>query len=256
MKISTIVIEDEIEIKNWILEKLKHFPECDVVGSASSINEAYLLIASEKPTAAFMDIQIIGGNIFQLIEKLKNNGIPVPLIVITSGYPEFVMDAINDHRKYIVQYLLKPLVDNWESKFRKSIDAIIAAISSSHKNTETKDITTHAFINSKGHMIKIAFKDILYVEAAGSGESYLVSNTETKKIDITLNKLMEFLPSDLFFRVSKTNIINLYNIESISREDHTLEILMQNGKSKSIGIGETFYGELMKKLPLLKDFIK
>lgn len=126
-KLLTVVLEDEDDNRNWLVKKLKQYPELEILGEAATVDESFALIAHTKPDAAFMDIQLIGGDVFTLLKRLQENGIPIPYIVMTTGYPEYVMDALNNHRRFVVQYLVKPFVEDWQKKLRKSIDALMAA---------------------------------------------------------------------------------------------------------------------------------
>ncbi|MEO6758834.1 MAG: response regulator, partial [Saprospiraceae bacterium] len=126
-RLRTVVLEDEDENREWLLKKLALYPELDVLGSAMTVDEAFLLIARHRPDAAFVDIQLIGGDAFQLLERLRQQGLPIPFMVMTTGYPDYVWTALNDYNRYVVQYLVKPFLENWQEKLRKSIDALLAA---------------------------------------------------------------------------------------------------------------------------------
>lgn len=258
-----IVLEDEDDARNWILKKLKEYPELEVVGDAATLDDAYHLIASTRPDVAFMDVQLIGGDAFALLSRLQNNGLPIPYIVMATGYPEYVMTALNDYRRYVVQYLLKPFVENWKDKFRKAIDALVAAKMKDTlseqpipikqtppaKNQEIKDTTI--FLQNKGSLLRLDFTNISYLEAAGGGESIIVRDEGNIQVDKTLNKLTELLPAN-FFRASRTNVINIDRVVTINRGDRTVEIKCED-KNKSVGISDIYYNDLLNKLPLAKN---
>ena len=250
----TVVLEDEDDNRNWLVKKLKLYPELELVGEAATVDDAFHLIAHTKPDAAFMDIQLIGGDVFTLLARLQENGIPIPYIVMTTGYPEYVMNALNDYRRLVVQYLVKPFVEDWQAKLRKSIDALIAAkLNETTSVSEPKAIAPQQsiFINNRGTLLRLDFDKIVYFEAAGGGESFVITDTETHQVDLTLNKFLELLPSERFQRVSKNNIINTTRILRVSREDRTVDI--ESGtKHKTLGVGDIYYIELMKRLTLVK----
>jgi DNA-binding LytR/AlgR family response regulator len=253
IKLRTIILEDEIETREWLIKKLSKFPELEIVGWAETIDDAYRLIAFHKPDAAFMDIQLIGGDSFQLLRRLQQNSLKIPYIVMTTGYPDYIFTALNDYRHYIVQYVVKPYVENWEQKFRKGIDAIIAAQIVAEANNPSSKLN-HIFINQKGTLLKIDFDEIIYLESAGSGETIIVTKSATHQVDLTLNKCLELLPQTEFFRISRNNIVKLNAICRIYREERTIDVLMSN-KTKNLGIGNQYYTELLQLLPLLKTSI-
>lgn len=256
-KLRTVILEDEDDNRNWLVKKLNQYPELELVGEASSLDEAFSLIAQTRPDAAFMDIQLIGGDVFTLLQRLHDNGIPIPFIVMTTGYPEYVMNALNDYRRFVVQYLVKPFVEDWQKKLRKSIDALMAAklidslLAQGPKTPEPMQTQHSIFINNRGNLLRLDFDKIGYFEAAGGGETFVVTDTDSHQVDLTLNKFLELLPSEQFQRISKNNIINLTRILRINREDRTVDIEM-GSKQKSLGIGDIFYTELIRNLPLAK----
>jgi DNA-binding LytR/AlgR family response regulator len=253
-KLRTIVLEDEDDNRNWLVKKLNQYPELDLVGEAATLDESFHLIAQTNPDAAFMDIQLIGGDVFTLLTRLQESGIPIPYIVMTTGYPEYVMSALNDYRRFVVQYLVKPFVEDWQIKLRKSIDALIAAklndtVSIYERNPA--EIQHAIFINNRGNLLRLDFDKIAYFEAAGGGETFVVTDTDTHQVDLTLNKFLELLPPERFLRISKNNVINSGRILRVNREDRTVDI-EQGSKHKTLGVGDSYYTEMIKNLPVAK----
>ena len=257
-KLRCIVLEDEDDNRDWLLKKLAGYPELEIVGWGATLDESYALIAQTKPDAAFMDIQLIGGDAFMLLNRLQMNGLPIPYIVMTTGYPEYVMTALNDYRRFVVQYLVKPFVENWQTKLRKAVDALLAA-KMNDSLTLAQPATGAAapapasvFINNRGSLLRLDFDKIAYLEAAGQGETFIVTDTETCKVDMTLNKCLELLPAGHFQRVSRTNIVNTAKIVRINRDDRTVDLTC-GGKNKTVGVGDAYYSELLKFLPMAKE---
>jgi len=253
-KLKCVVFEDEDYNRKWLIEKLKTFDELDIVGEAVSINGAFQVLLKTNPDVAFMDIKLIGGDVFALLSRLKTSGVHIPFIVITTGFPEYVMTALNEYRHYIVQYLVKPFVDEWETKLRKAVDALMAAKLGNNSSLQlnkidkqSKEYIDHIFINSNRNYTRIDFKNVAYLESAGGGSTIIVTDKETHTIDQTINKCLENLFPPNFIRVSKSNAVNLHRIQKINREDRTLEIQLAD-RMKSVGVGEVYYGEVMGRL--------
>lgn len=249
-KLRTIVLEDEDDNRNWLVKKLAQFQEIDLVGEAATLDDAFLLIANTQPDAAFMDIQLIGGSVFSLLNRLQENGIGIPHIVITTGYPEYAMNALNDYRRYVVQYLVKPFVEDWPVKLRKSVDALVSNSLSETPHPASR-LPKSVFISNRGNLLRLDYDKIAYLEAAGGGETFIVTDSDTHRVDMTLTKFLEFLPPEQFQRISKTNVVNMARISFIHREDRTIAI-ETGAKQKLLGIGDVFYPQIVKKLPLAK----
>ncbi len=257
-QLRTVVLEDEDDNRNWIVKKLGQFPEIELVGEAATLDESFQLIAQKRPDAAFMDIQLIGGDVFTLLQRLQDNGIPIPYIVMTTGYPEYVMNALNDYRRFVVQYLVKPFVEDWQKKLRKSIDALLAAkMNEPQLPDEPKTLPdslskpNSIFVNNRGVLLRLDFDKIAYLEAAGGGETFVVLDADTHQLDLTLAKFLELLPEDRFLRISKNNIINIDRILRVNREERTVDVEL-GAKQKSLGVGDSFYAELIRNLPVAR----
>jgi DNA-binding NarL/FixJ family response regulator len=95
MKLVTIV-EDHIPVaekmKSWILEAtITQFPQIDLIHEYSQVENYF---SQQQTDLAILDIGIGRGNIFHLVEKIKNN---VPKIVIYTAFesPAFIFKAFD-----------------------------------------------------------------------------------------------------------------------------------------------------------------
>jgi DNA-binding LytR/AlgR family response regulator len=140
-----------------------------------------------------------------LLESLPE---PYSVLVISSK-PEYAIDVINHN---VLGYLLKPLrfVD-----FMKSMDKIKSIIKKSIP-TPT-DNNNQLFIKSNGMLHNINYDDILYITAA---VDYIEVQTKEKKylVHSSMNKTEDKLPTDKFFRIHRSTIINVNHIKRIDRD--------------------------------------
>lgn len=237
-----IVLEDEEDIRSWLVRKLATFPELQIVGEAASVDDAYRLIATQRPDVAFMDIHLIGGDAFSLLSRLQAGGLPIPYIVMATGHPDYAMQALNDYRHHIVQYLVKPFVENWQSKFRKAIDALMGA----KMKEAAKKEAEFTFIQNKGLLQRLVFDEISYIESAGGGASLLVNDEGYQELSLTLVKLLEILPAH-FVRISKSNIVNVSRVVSVNPSARSLEVQVGQ-KQVSLGLSDTYYKNFIAHL--------
>ena len=101
------------------------------------------------------------------------------------------------------------------------------------------------FIRTDGKYIKLCFSDILYIEGA---RNYTKIFTETKKymVLITMKRLEQFLPNNLFIRIHKSFIVSLEKIVQFDKETVWL-------KGKEIPAGHQYRNELEKSVLIVND---
>lgn len=246
-KIKIIVTEDEKDILNWELECLSTFDEIDIVGFSDNTKDAYQLILKKQPHAVFADINLRDGNIItDVFLKLKLNNIKLPYLVFISGHPEYAAKLINEYSDFVVKFIEKPFVHEWEEKFQEAISSIRSRMNRDNHTFEVKtNQIDHLFVKSGENYIKLNYKDILWVEVAGNGGSYYVSDTDNYLVDLTLNKISEQLPKDQFMRISRDIMINLHHLKKVNKEDRTAIVIKQS-KEKGLGIGDSYYSDLLK----------
>jgi CheY-like chemotaxis protein len=80
--LTVLAVEDE-SLVAMLLEDLLHDLGCNVVGPAPSREHALSLLEQHEIDAAVLDINIIGGNVFPVADRLRERGIP---FIFSTGY--------------------------------------------------------------------------------------------------------------------------------------------------------------------------
>ncbi len=104
--ILALIIEDEINSQNYLKQLLEEkFPDICILECAKSVESAVLAIETHKPDLLFLDVEIIGGTGFDVLEQVLHRNFE--LIFITA-YNQFSLQAL---KKEAVDYILKPIDD-------------------------------------------------------------------------------------------------------------------------------------------------
>ena len=243
MKLSCVVIEDEEAARQKIVQNLEHFPEIEIVGEAAFEQEAFNLILETQPDAAFLDVELKKGNAFSLLERLKAQNHPIPNIIMITGKPEYAVDALNDFKANIVQYLVKPYLEDKEIKFRKAIDALMAAKLSGKPN-----IHDVIHLRNKREFQRVEFNKIAYLEANGEGGTLVVNDKNYYSVNYSLTKFMKILPSNHFIRISNQNVVRKQRIVSVNSSDRTLVVECLWNNNPTLRIGGAYYDDLKNLL--------
>ena len=101
--IDAVIIEDS-ELARFELEhQLKAHPQIRIVGQAADVDGGVALIDREAPGLVFLDVDLPGGNAFDLLARLER----VPQIVFTTAHQQFALQAFDVSTT--IDYLLKPI---------------------------------------------------------------------------------------------------------------------------------------------------
>lgn len=232
-----IVIDDEKNGRDVIKSLVNTYcSNVELIAEASNINDAYNLIIELQPDFILLDIQMPGGNGFELLKKF--NVINFDIVFITS-YDKY---AINAFKFSAVDYLLKPV----------EIDDLIQAIEKiRHKrmlsDKETFDKYTY-FLNNissdallknialqKGDKVYyLKLSDIAYLEAESNYTRIVTISNETFIQSKTLKYYEDlFQDSTLFFRISRSHIVNISHIKSYSKSEPCI-LTLDNGTELEI----------------------
>jgi two-component system, response regulator YesN len=102
-----LVVEDELLIRDAIVEMVQQMDGFKVTGEASGCEEGWRLIQELWPTVLITDIQMPDKDGLELIGRIRNHRLPVVSIII-SGHDSFPY-AQNAIRLNVSEYLLKPI---------------------------------------------------------------------------------------------------------------------------------------------------
>jgi len=210
--IKTVIIEDEYYSSELLKEMLQtYFKEINLVGNASKVSSGIELIKEEEPELVFLDIHISEGNGFDILDAFN----PIKFnVVFVTGFGEYALKAI----KYAaLDYLLKPvIIDELRLSIKKALQRPPTPKEHFHflkeKLSHTNDSINQIILSDyKDHNIT-NLEDILYIEAQRSYVVFHLKNNQSRITSNALNYYEELLPSNKFFRIHKSYIINCEHI--------------------------------------------
>ncbi len=80
------VVDDSMLIWLKIIEEISSIESIEVVGVSALPEEAYARIIRLKPELVILDINLIGGNGIELLQKIKNE-MPGIIVIMFTNYP-------------------------------------------------------------------------------------------------------------------------------------------------------------------------
>lgn len=219
-KLAAVLVDDEEKALQSLSWELTNFSdEIDVVASFTDPFEALGYLEYNSPDCLFLDIEMPTMDGFQFIQKLKNNDFPV---VITTAYNQYAIKALKNEA---IDYLLKPIdsddLKDTIIKIKKYNSRIYTAerlekmLLNFNSNSSHKKVT----FNTDGKLLFLESDDILYAESDGNYSTVYLSDGHKIVLTKKLKEVNEILPSDTFFRIHNSYIINLSKIKEFLKTD-------------------------------------
>ncbi|WP_100614422.1 LytR/AlgR family response regulator transcription factor [Confluentibacter citreus] len=244
MKLNAIIVEDEETSRDILKNYLKKYcPNVNVLGEATNINEALILINNHDLDLVFLDVEMPYGNAFDLLDKLED--IQFETVFVTA-YNHYAMEALNAHASY---YLMKPIsIDelikavDYVSEIRTKENALQDQVLIPKTNTVNGKITIP--VQDGFEVINTA--DILYCKADDNYTEIYLNNNKKKLVSKTLKYFEDALNGSNFARVHKSYLINVNEV---------VKYLKGKGGSVVLSNGKEIMVSASKKSELL-DFFK
>lgn len=205
-----LIIDDERPARRELRGLLEEHPEVEIVGEAATAEEAAALIAAHGPDLLFLDIEMPGGTGFDLLAALPP---PHPLVIFTTAYSEHAVRAFEINS---LDYLLKPIAP-------KRLAAALAKAAAKRPPAPAPAAADPApalaeddqvFVRDGDRCWFVPVRSILLVEAEGN-QSRLVFGSDSALLSRTLGSLEERLPSRLFMRANRSQLVNLSAITTV-----------------------------------------
>jgi two-component system, LytTR family, response regulator len=213
----TIVIDDEQDTIDFLCGAIeKYCPDARVVGHALNIDDGISEILIKKPSIVFLDINLPGGNGFELLNRIPDRQFEV---IFVTAYNEH---AIRAFRYSAIDYILKPvdiseLIDAINKATRsfvkteiKMINVLMENLTSGYKKLSIPTLKGYEYV---------AIDDIIRIEADRSYCCFHLTRKRKYTVSKCLNDYHLLLENSSFFRVHNSHLINLKQIKSYIKHD-------------------------------------
>lgn len=219
-RLKIMIIDDERLAREEIKQHLLSYPDFDIVGEAANADDAEKQINQLQPDLLFLDIQMPERSGLELLESLED----VPEVIFTTAYDQYAVKAFELNA---LDYLVKPIR---RERFVQAIEKVHTRFSVKPGLAAERTI----FIREGERCYFVKVKDIYLVESAGN---YARLYVDGKKLYLkrSLNHLEKTLDQKLFFRISRTEIINTNYIKQIQPQAKgRLTVILQTGESLEV----------------------
>lgn len=200
---TVLVVDDERLARNELRRLLTEVPDVEIVGEAANADEAQTLIDRHHPDAVFLDIQMPGRNVFDMLADMSS----VPHVIFTTAYDQYALKAFDVNA---LDYLMKPIDP---VRLAPAIEKLRTRIAPMSPRGHL-DGASQVFVKDGEQCWFVTLKNIRLFESEGN---YCRVHFDNKSPLIlrSLNALEEKLDPTLFFRANRRQIINLSWIDKI-----------------------------------------
>ncbi len=231
--IKTIIVDDENNASEFLEKMLKrYFPnKFYVYGLFETVDDAIIGIETYQPDLVFLDIQMPNKNGFELFKEIKEVNFEV---IFTTAHSEYAIEAI---KRSALDYLLKPInyidllgaVTRYKNKSKKESQQ--KQFNVLLENIDTGDVAHKKMAISTDTGIEfVKYNSIIFLEAQNNYTKINLINGTSIIASKTLKHFEELLPSELFFRIHKTYLINMNFVKRFFKIDDFLVELTTGAK--------------------------
>lgn len=231
--LKAVIVEDSRLARNELKELFKAHKEIELIGEAANVDDGFALINKTNPDLLFLDINMPEKDGFELLEMLDE----VPITIFTTAFDEY---AIKSFEYNAFDYLLKPIS---QKRFSSSINKVIErenTVISVNENHQGLSLDKQIFIKDGDKCWLVKIKDISLFEIVGN-YTRVFFDANKPLIYKSLAQIEEKLPSDVFFRANRQQIININHVNKVvSWFNGKLKIEMNSGEDIEISRRQSY----------------
>ncbi len=220
MKLRVAIVDDEKPARDRLRRMLAAMPEVELVGEAGDVASAVELIDREKPQLCLLDVQIPGGDGFEVLRLAEH----MPQVVFTTAFDHYAVRAFEVKS---LDYLLKPVHrDRLQDAIRRGQDA--SARGASDAGTVVRLLEELRAKRPAPTPLRIPAKrgakillldpgEVIWFESEGELVHARTADGRAL-VERPLAELEELLAGS-FFRIHRSYLVNLSKVGAIVPED-------------------------------------
>ena len=223
MPIRVILVDDEPLMRQHLCERLAAHPEIMIVGEADGVQFASDLVATAKPDAIFLDVQMSPDNGFDLLPMLETIQ-PRPAVVFVTAYDQYALKAFEIHA---LDYLTKPVNP---ARLAKTVERLVQSITAQRRSANVQENRDHSTadlseaplepldlipLRDGAHIRMVEVGQITAVKVDGDYSHVIVAGGKAAMIKNNLSQWEKKLPPSLFIRISRRLLVNRRQIQQI-----------------------------------------
>lgn len=220
MKYTAFIVEDENRSRELLQHLLEEYcPSLEVIGSASSVEEAIKALHQLKPQVLFLDIELHPGTGFDILQRTADVEFQV---IFTTAYDHYAIRAI---KFSALDYLLKP-IDVQE--LQSAVQRAIQQIHHQHPQESLQLLLQNLVKKQQDYTISLSTAEgvefvpiasVLRLEANGAYTIFHLKDGRKIMVSRNLKEYEALLSEHGFFRIQNSHIVNLKEVKKYLKTD-------------------------------------
>lgn len=209
--INCIIVDDEQFSLDAINQYTNKIPFLNVVLATTSSLEASHVVYEQPIDLVFTDVFMPEMNGVELVQMLGNKC----KVIFITAYSDY---AVQGYEHGVIDYLMKPVYFDKFLKAAQKAEKLIELEKGKSVEIPVKQAINDFMMiktEQKGKLIKVNFKEILFIEGEGNYVKIWLNNQDKIMTLLTFKALEELLPKEQFIRVNKSYIVALQLITGI-----------------------------------------
>lgn len=218
--IRTVIVDDEPLARVGLRMLLKAEPDIEIVGEAEDSDGAAALIAAARPELVMLDVQMPGGDGFDVLRRVAE--IHLPVVVFVSAHDRFALRAFEVHA---LDYLLKPVVPERLAESLRRVRLELASDDRAGARALARLLDGEDPLEIRGHPRRLAVRErdryvlvpcerIERIEAAGNYVQ-LYAGGRTHLLRSTMADVLSQLDPASFARIHRSWIVRIECVASV-----------------------------------------
>lgn len=228
--LKVIIIDDEKNARESLTSLINLLDlNIKIVGYADGVHSGVELLGKTSPDILFLDVEMLDGTGFNLLEKL--NQIDFDVVFVTA-YDKYALKAFQFNA---ANYLLKPVDLN---KLESVLSRIIQNKQDKRENINLNNLIesynankfNKIIVNTTDTIEVIKIDDIVYIESDAHYSKIHLSSNKVVTTTKILKEFQELLVESNFFRIHRFYLINLNKLTKYIKGEGGYVILEGNIK--------------------------
>jgi len=248
MPLRALLIDDESPARADLRAKLAAHPEITILAEAATMRSAAELLARTDYDLVFLDIQLIGGNSFDLVPNVR----PEARIIFATAYDAYALRAFEVNA---LDYLLKPVAPERLAAALRRIGQAPAPSEEAPAEIPAGpalrlDDTVYLRAGLRARFVPVA--DISVISARDNYSDVQLADGSKIFLRKSLKAWEDTLPATHFMRVHRTQIVNLARVSRYQRDGDEHTLLFVEGASEPVAASRYRWSELRDRLSAIR----